>query len=290
MPISWYSIRLSLPSSEVIFNGFFSVDDSTHIVQTFFDATNPTVDIRSTGNNGAPTYLYYPGWLCFDGEGCHVTRFPYLYGDTTGNYNMSGNTASRTGNRVDSLINVIYAFAPLSPPPLMCFQEGTEILTNTGYRNIETLQKGDLIKTVRHGYKPIVIINNHPFHHIPSTERIKNQLYVCRSDQYPEVTKDLVLIGCHSTLVNAFKDGEREKTQAILGRACVTDNYCRLPVCIDSRAAVYETEGLYNIYHITLEHDNYYMRYGIYANGLLVDSASKLYLQKWPSIMLPLKI
>ena len=45
MTTSWYSIQLSLPSSEVIFNGFFSVDNSTHIVQTFFDSTNPMVNI-----------------------------------------------------------------------------------------------------------------------------------------------------------------------------------------------------------------------------------------------------
>jgi len=286
MSISWYSIQLSLPSSGVIFNGFFSVDNSTHIVQTFFDSTNPTVNIRSTGSSGGPTYLYYPDWLCCDGGGCNVTSFPYLYGATTGDYNMYGNTTSSIGNHVDGLGGVTYAFAPLSGP-FVCFQEGTEILTNLGYRKIETLRKGDLIKTARDSYKSIDMIGYRPIYHTPSAERIKDQLYVCRSDQYPDVTSDLILTGCHSILVSAFKDGEREKTQTVLGRIYVTDNYYRLPACVDSRAAVYEKEGPTTIYHIALENDNYYSNYGIYANGLLVETTSKRYMKEL-SNMIPL--
>ena len=284
MSISWYSIQLSLPSSEVIFNGFFSVDDSTHIVQTFFDSTNPTVDIRSTGNNGGPTYLYYPGWLCFDGGGCNITSFPYLYGATPGDYNLYGSTSFSIGS-VNGVLSVTYLFAPISGP-LVCFKEGTEILTNMGYRKIETLRKGDLVKTVKHNYKSIDMIGYRPIHHIPSTERIKDQLYVCRSEQYPDVTNDLVITGCHAILVKDFKEGEREKTQAVLGKIYVTDDHYRLPACVDSRASVYEKEGTYMIYHIALENDNYYMNYGIYANGLLIETTSKRYLKELSNMIL----
>jgi hypothetical protein len=34
------------------------------------------------------------------------------------------------------------------------------------------------------------------------------------------------------------------------------------------------------IWHIALENDDYYMNYGIYANGLLVESCSKRYLKE----------
>jgi hypothetical protein len=94
-----------------MFDGFFYVDDSTNIVQTFYDLTNPTVNIRSTGGNGGATYLYTPGWLCFDGGGCNVTSFPYLYGVSTGDYNLYGNVNSSTGNNVDGYGNVTYAFS-----------------------------------------------------------------------------------------------------------------------------------------------------------------------------------
>jgi hypothetical protein len=34
------------------------------------------------------------------------------------------------------------------------------------------------------------------------------------------------------------------------------------------------------IYHIALENDDYYMNYGVYANGLLVETCSKRYLKE----------
>ena len=127
-----YYIQLTLPSASniIIFTGFFDVDDTTHIVQTFYDSTNPTVDIRSTGSSGGPTYLYYPGWLCFDGGGCNVTSFPYLYGATSGDYNMYGVTTSSTNNHVDSLVGVTYAFSltPFNGGNVACFKEGSMIL------------------------------------------------------------------------------------------------------------------------------------------------------------------
>ena len=42
----------------------------------------------------------------------------------------------------------------------------------------------------------------------------------------------------------------------------------------------YETLGSYIIYHFALENDNYYNNYGIYANGLLVETCSKRYLKE----------
>jgi len=281
MTVSWYSIQLSLPLSNdlVIFNGFFSVDDATHIVQTFYDSTNPTVNIRSTSVNGGPTYLYYPEWLCFDGGGCNITSFPYFYGATTGDYNLYGVTGSSTGNNVDGIGNVTYLFTPISGP-LVCFKEGTNILTDTGYRPIETLRKGDRVKTANHGFQAIDMIGYRPIHHIPSAERIKDQLYVCRPEHYPELTEELVLTGCHSILVTSFKEGEREKTQSVLGDIFITDNHYRLPACVDKRSVVYEKECTCLIYHIALENVDYYMNYGVYANGLLVETTSKRYLKE----------
>ena len=39
-----------------------------------------------------------------------------------------------------------------------------------------------------------------------------------------------------------------------------------------------------NIYHVALEHNDEYMNYGIYANGLLVESCSIDYLIKYSSM------
>ena len=44
---------------------------------------------------------------------------------------------------------------------------------------------------------------------------------------------------------------------------------------IDENSEIYEKKGLYNIYHFALETDNEKQCFGIYANGLLVESCSK---------------
>jgi hypothetical protein len=74
--------------------------------------------------------LYEPGWLCFDGDGCNITSFPYLYGVTTGDYNLFGNTGSSTGNGVDALNNVTYEF---SQAPLYYYPTEADALANTNY-------------------------------------------------------------------------------------------------------------------------------------------------------------
>jgi hypothetical protein len=159
-----------------------------------------------------------------------------------------------------------------------CFKEGTKILTDNGYVPIEQLRNGDNVKTLLHDFKPIVMIGEKTIHHPASEERIKDQLYKCSPHQYPELIEDLVLTGCHSILEEEFKDGEREKTQEVLGRIFATDDKYRLPACVDERTTVYEVPGDYKIYHIALEHEDYYMNYGIYANGLLVESCSQRYM------------
>lgn len=162
-----------------------------------------------------------------------------------------------------------------------CFKEGTLILTNRGYLPIQTLRPGDLIKTSKNGYKPIHMIGFRELHHRSRKQRIQDQLYKCSQSEYPELFEDLILTGCHSILVDDFvNDDQRETTRSVLGKIYVTDNKYRLPACVDARASVYETPGKYSIYHVALEHDDYYMNYGIYANGLLVESCSKRYLKE----------
>jgi hypothetical protein len=60
----------------------------------------------------------------------------------------------------------------------------------------------------------------------------------------------------------------------------ITDNKYRLPACVDERAIVYEKPGTYTIYHLALINNDYLMNYGIYANGLLVETCSKRYLKE----------
>ena len=164
---------------------------------------------------------------------------------------------------------------------ITCFKEDTKILTNLGYTPIQHLRKGDLVKTSRNGFKAIDAIGKKDIHHPALQNRIKDQLYKCTSDKYPEVFEDLVITGCHSILVDNFdSQSVREKAIQVNGAAYVTDRKYRLPACVDERATVYEKPGNYTIYHFALENDDYYMNYGVYANGLLVETCSKRYLKE----------
>ena len=73
---------------------------------------------------------------------------------------------------------------------------------------------------------------------------------------------------------------EKEKTIEVNGDTYVTDNKYRLPACADSRAKSYDKEGCFTIYHIASENDDNFMNYGIYANGLSVETCSKRYLKE----------
>jgi len=164
---------------------------------------------------------------------------------------------------------------------IACFKKDTKILTNIGYKYVQNLRKGDFIKTSRDGYKKIDMIGKQEIYHPASEKRVKHQLYKCSTSKYPEVFEDLVITGCHCILVDKFSsEEEKTKTFNVSNDIYVTDKKYRLPACVDERASVYKPAGNYTIYHFALENDDYYMNYGVYANGLLVETCSKRYLKE----------
>ena len=165
------------------------------------------------------------------------------------------------------------------PHPLTynCFLEGTCIETDRGQVAVEKLRKNDLIKTYNHGYVPLKLLGVRVVKHMASKERIKDQLYVCPKSKFPDATDDLVITGCHSLLLfRDFKDEfERSEVERVNKRICVTDGIYRFPACILTEdTEVYPVKGTFNIYHFALAHDDIYINYGVYSNGLLTETAS----------------
>jgi len=197
-----------------------------------------------------------------------ITETGVLYGggfDTAGNFYFS-----------DSQNDLILRTIPFKG---LCFKEGSKLLClvngSPTYVPIEQIKKGDLVKTSLNGYKAVELIGSskryNPGDKIPSMER----LYVCKKEAYPELLEDLVLTGAHSILVDELTKEQREKTNEYMGRIFVTDRKYRLMACLDERAEPYVEEGIHTLYHLALEHTDRYMNYGVYANGLLVETASK---------------
>jgi len=217
-----------------------------------------------TNNFASGGYSYIGGGMAFD---------------STGNFYVSNETNG--GGAGNVTINIIVT------PPYPCFKEDTKILTDKGYKYIQDLRKGDLVKTLLHDYKAINNIGKKEIYHHALQKRIKDQLYKCSQSEYSEIFEPLIITGCHSILVNDFvSEEQKQKVIEVNGNTYVTDCKYRLPACADLRASVYENQGTYTIYHLALENDDYYMNYGIYANGLLVETCSKRYLKELSNMTL----
>ena len=125
------------------------------------------------------------------------------------------------------------------------------------------------------------MIGKKDIYHPAKEERNNQQLYKCSCEQYPELFEDLIITGCHSILVYRFIDSvQRQNVIGAIGKIYSTDGRLRLPACADLRASVYEESGTYCIYHLALKNDDRLGNYGIWANGLLVESCSKRYLEE----------
>jgi hypothetical protein len=180
------------------------------------------------------------------------------------------------------LYSIVNKYNPGQGPP--CFKEGTTILClkdgKEAYIKIQDIRKGTLVKTVKHGYVPVHMIGTSKIFNTADTVRRVERLYVCSSDTYPDVTEDLIITGAHSILEDTLTKEQQEATVKIVGCIFVTDNKYRLMACLDERARPYLEEGFFAIWHIALDNENNYMNYGIYANGLLVETCSKRYLKE----------
>ena len=356
-PSNTYDIQISLPapSNLVVFNGYFIVDNLTNIVQNFYDSTDPNTNILSNGNTGGPSYLYEPGWLSFDSDGCNITNFPHSYGTIPGDYNMRGDTTSSTGNidglgtftfkfytnRIDyypteadaladtnsigntgsfvvgygyfgpytswriasnsfgsSSQSIVYSNGDILEtdghyflyPTVPCFLEGTTILCQVEgvekYVPVEELRKDTLVKTSLHGFKKVFGVGKGTIQNPGDDSRIENRLYKCSPSKYPELKNDLYMTGCHSILEFPITDKQKEDTIKHLGKLFVTDKKYRLMACVDERAEPWNSEGTYTIWHFALENDNEKMNYGVYANGLLVETCTINYLKNKSNLSL----
>lgn len=163
-------------------------------------------------------------------------------------------------------------------PSLVCFLEGTQILCLKDdvetYLPIETMRTGTLVKTSRDGYKKVELIGKSTIQNSGTNERIPDRLYKLTPSEYPDLKENLFITGGHSVLVDEITDKEREGLIKHIGNIFVTDKKFRLTALVDERAKPWASEGTYTIWHFALENDNILINYGIYANGLLVESCS----------------
>ena len=187
------------------------------------------------------------------------------------------NTVYNNGFDLSTLGNGNFHLYPASGPgPAPCFLEGTKILCQVDgadtYLPIESMRPGTLVKTSLNGYKKVELIGKGQIQNPGNNERIEQRLYKCSPSNYPELTEDVYLTGCHSILVSGLTDLQRETLIKQLDRIFVTDKHYRLTAFADERAEPWASEGQYTIWHFALENEHTNMNYGVYASGLLVET------------------
>jgi len=172
-------------------------------------------------------------------------------------------------NGVSAYQNRSYNFVGLA-----CYKEETKILCFVNgiekYVNIEKLKKGDLVKTLKDGYKKIDLIGKNTLLNNPNSE------FNCLYKIYNNNGEILYITGEHLLLVdNIYMDNivmTDYKIKFYSFNYKIDDYKCVL--ACDFGEKVLDTNN-YNVYHFVLESNDNDKHYGIYANGIKSESTSK---------------
>ena len=243
---------------------------SGSVLHTYDTVTSSDIHFAYKLRGGQPDTNTSTEWDQFDPN--------KIIDDSTVNQSAYASYFSSPGVKIydkpDGLTKYINLF------PIVCFLEGTKIACLNDNDEeceipIQKLKIGQFVKTVSNGYVPIKCIGNRNIANPKHKERIKDRLYYLSRSKYPSLNEDLFITGCHSILVEKLTLKQKEETINELDRIFVTDNHYRLMAYIDEKAIPYSNEKSFTVWHLCLEHEDTDMNYGIYANGLLVESCSE---------------
>ena len=189
----------------------------------------------------------------------------------------TGLTSTQLSQMSTILLKYLSTGAITYPWIYPCFKQGAKILRfnpdtfDEYYVPVETLRRGDLIKTARSGYKPVYAIGHKTIPLPKSDSNSSNRLYKFSKD----VFQPLYITGEHCTLWESVDDSKRAIITEAMGDVYITEEFYRMPARFDDRAEPYDGEDKpTTIWHFALENDNEYYNYGVWANGLLVESCS----------------
>jgi hypothetical protein len=235
-------------------------DTSNHMIYTSLDAGTTWTGAYTPNSNTTSGSGYFSTAISPDGT--HYYASFLVYGP--GSYSIATGSAE-----------TIPTVGPYTPSTVPCFLEGSQILCQVAgvetYLAVETIRPGTLVKTSLHGFQPVTLIGHRTMRNSGTND--KNDLYLCTKAAYPELTADLTLTGCHAILVDHITAKRRTGIMTTLERVFVTDKKYRLPACVDERATVVPTVGTFTVWHFALQHSDVKMNYGVYAQGLLVESS-----------------
>lgn len=159
----------------------------------------------------------------------------------------------------------------------ICFKEDSEILclidNEEKYVKIQEMKPNMLVKTYNEEYVAIDTIGWFMLDNQHNNERHPNGLYELTKEKYPELTENLILTGKHCILVDNLHAQVLNTYK--FSRHAKLDNKYKLPCIANEDAIPYKKEGLFKIWSFCLESEDKTKNFGIYANGMLVESTNK---------------
>lgn len=182
---------------------------------------------------------------------------------------------------------------------ILCFQNNQEV-----YLPIQDIRVGTLVKTVLNGYIEVerigkkAFVNSkdesvesiEPVESVESVELAENQktyeFCVYSKTNHPDLslTDDLYLNRSVYILVSQLTPKEKEMNLLRYGKLIVINHKYRV-MCSDHHASMaYQEKDNFNTYSLALKNQHPYATYGIYANGLMVESSSLFSLNNHPNV------
>ena len=247
---NWYVnnanlISISNPTGISYFNNYLFVSSNTYNNVTQYSLSGEL--IVSNFVSGIPN----PHQMIFD-----INYSPKVYA-----------VASYGGNNLN-----IYTFTNIS-----CFNKGTKILClnknlEEEYIAIENLNKGDLVKSYLHGYRKISEIGTKNMFNDPNI--ITENMFKMEKTKENELLEDLIITGGHSILVDKLTEEENEKQSQYCSEKI--DDKCLLFAGLSCLFKPITELDMFSYYHFILENNgDEEERFGVYANGVLVETPSE---------------
>jgi hypothetical protein len=270
--MSWLSICCTLSNSHIYVIG---ITNSQNNKKDVFVSTDNGVSFTQLSNLSASKNWSFIACssngqfisLCEDSSNGHM----HISDDFGDNFTHRANIHDWRNTTISNDGQIIYATSidglyQSTDGGISCFEENTFILTNDGYKKINTLKINDIVKTTE-GYKKIIKIG----YNYANSINFKKSVII--NSHNP-----LILSNGHSILLNDLDFVKFSKivmhpefykfSKKINGLNQLLVEDCILFKSLEKNYSL-------KYYHFVLENDNIEKQYGVYANDILCECMSE---------------
>jgi hypothetical protein len=234
--------------------------------------TYSIVSILVTQGSDSAT-LYTGGGITIDSSTGAIT-----FADNISSYTSKYQVNVFVSKLLSTDLYYSYNYNSFTVNSVSCFNYGTKILClnqnlEEEYIPVQNLKRGTLVKTFLHGYRRIDCLGKNRMLNEP-THKTSCMFKMEKTDSNGLI-EDLIVTGGHGIMVNELTE-EQSNSQLEWGFVQEVDHKKLLLVCNSDDFKPMKNNDVYTYYHFTLENDgDDSMRYGVWANGLLMETPNK---------------